>query len=316
MARQYDIVVVLAPILGCLLISACERAADDVPGIYKYDIANLKAASEASGDWSESKVVPLPLRDPRAIACAANGRLLAAGDRAVIALEADGRLAWRSLLSDEPRCLGPGKDGRIYVGCKDHIVVLDDKGGSIGEWTSLGENAVITSIAAGKDRVWVADAGARKISMFDQGGRLLGYLSPPDPFVVPSPFFDVAADGSEGVWVVNPGCLRVEHYAGDGRHIGNWGKASMVPAGFAGCCNPIHIALLPDGRFATSEKGIARIKSYAADGTFESVVAGPSMFAEDTHGLDLATTDSGDILVLDKEKRSVRQFGRKVGPKP
>lgn len=297
-------------LVTCIAMAGCQRPVDDVPKVYRYDIEALKAASEGRGDWIESAPLQLAFREPRAIASAPNGIIYAAGDRAVIAFGADGGTLWRSQLAEEPRCLAVGADQKIYAGCREHIVVLGPGGDVVGEWMGLGENAVITSVAVGSDRAWVADAGARRVAMFDLGGRLLGYLSPRDPFVVPSPYFDVAAGSSDGVWVVNPGCLRVEHYSKDGRYTSHWGSPSMQPPGFAGCCNPIHIALLPDGGFATAEKGMARIKVYAADGTLDSIVAGPRMFAEDAHGLDLATTTSGDILVLDKEKRSIRRFAR------
>lgn len=304
-------------LLACLAICGCDPPPDsDVPKAYKYDIANLKEASAATGEWVEIQSIPLPFRDPRAIACVGDGTILAAGDRAVVALAADGKEIWRSRLSDEPRCLGAGSGGKTYVGFRDHVMVLGASGAVVGEWTGLGENAVITSVAVGPEKVWVADAGSRKVAIFDLGGRLVGYLAPPDPFVAPSPFFDLTADSSGGVWVVNPGCLRVEHYSADGARTTHWGGPSMDPSGFAGCCNPIHIALLPDGGFATSEKGIPRVKTYRPDGSFSCIVAGPKMFAEDTHGLDLAAATTGDILVLDREKRTVRLFSPKRERKP
>jgi len=39
-----------------------------------------------------------------------------------------------------------------------------------------------------------------------------------------------------------------------------WGKRSGI-ADFFGCCNPAHLALLPDGRFVTSGKGIPASRS-------------------------------------------------------
>lgn len=305
------------PMMALLALCGCEPPpGSDVPKAYKYDIAKLREVSDASAEWAEAMSIPLPFRDPRAIASASDGNILAAGDRAVVALALDGRELWRAPLPEEPTCLGAAPDGRTYVGFRDHLAVLDGGGAVIGEWIGLGENAVITSVAAGASRIWVADAGSRKVAIFEPAGRLLGYLAPPDPFVAPSPFFDVAADPAGGVWVANPGCLRVEHYSAEGRRTTHWGKPSMEPSGFAGCCNPIHIALLPSGGFATSEKGIPRVKTYRADGSFSGIVAGPGMFAEDTHGLDLAARTTGDILVLDRERRGIRIFKRREDKNP
>ena len=96
--------------------------------------------------------------------------------------------------------------------------------------------------------------------------------------VAPSPHLDVAAAPDGTAWVTNPGRHRLEHYSADGQLLRTWGKASAAIAGFTGCCNPTDIAVLPDGRLVTAEKGIPRVKIYKTNGTFESVVAGPESF--------------------------------------
>lgn len=85
----------------------------------------------------------------------------------------------------------------------------------------------------------------------------------------------------------------------------------MTREGFCGCCNPSNFAILSDGSFVTSEKGIERIKVYLPDGTFKCIVAGPDAFIEGTTGLDLAVNSRDRIFVLDPEKRMVRVFGNK-----
>jgi hypothetical protein len=99
-----------------------------------------------------------------------------------------------------------------------------------------------------------------------------------------------------------------------------WGKAGSDIAGFFGCCNPSHLALLPDGRFVTSEKGIPRIKIYRADGEMECVVAGPQQLDVPANSLgdprttesqlvfDVAVDGQGRILVLDHRSNSIRVF--------
>jgi hypothetical protein len=91
----------------------------------------------------------------------------------------------------------------------------------------------------------------------------------------------------------------------------NWGRPAAEIDGFCGCCNPTDFALLPDRRFVTSEKGLARVKVYGAEGKFECVVAAPEVFAEDVVGLDLAADAQGRIYVLDPSAKAVRIFARK-----
>jgi hypothetical protein len=82
----------------------------------------------------------------------------------------------------------------------------------------------------------------------------------------------------------------------------------MSIEGFCGCCNPTHIAILRDGSFVTSEKGIARVKIYNRLGNLISLVAGPDQFIEGTEGLDLATDSEQRIYVLDPKQKAIRIF--------
>jgi hypothetical protein len=56
---------------------------------------------------------------------------------------------------------------------------------------------------------------------------------------------------------------------------------------------------VPGGGFATAEKGIPRIKRYAADGTLQAVVADEGAFARGRIVQDLAVDTQGRVLVLD-----------------
>ena len=96
----------------------------------------------------------------------------------------------------------------------------------------------------------------------------------------------------------------------------------MAVENFCGCCNPVNLAVLADGRIVTAEKGIPRVKVHAADGRFECVVAGPKQLAptktitEETRtqfkllAVDLAVDSGGRVLVLDPARRSVRIFNK------
>ena len=112
----------------------------------------------------------------------------------------------------------------------------------------------------------------------------------------------------------------VETFATTGELEAVWGKAGGDVSSFFGCCNPSHLARLPDGRFVTSEKGIPRVKIYSSEGNFDCVVAGPEQLAvpaaaigdpraELTAGVfDVAADSQGRVLVLDPAHRCVRVF--------
>jgi len=122
----------------------------------------------------------------------------------------------------------------------------------------------------------------------------------------------------------NPGRHRVEAYSFDGDFEGSWGKPTAAIEGFCGCCNPINLAMLPDGRVVTCEKGLPRVKVYNAVGDFDSVVAGTDSFPENAKvgageaeaesalaGLDAAVDSKGRIYILDLVTGGVRVMQRK-----
>ena len=205
-------------------------------------------------------------------------------------------------------------DGTIYVGMLDHIEVFDSAGKQVSSWASLGEKAYLTSISANSNEIWAGDAGNRVVYKYSPSGQIVALFGKKDSatgapgIIVPSPHLDVESAGDGGVWVANPGRHELELYAADGKLTRTWGKNSFTIDGFSGCCNPTDFALLPGGKFATSEKGIPRVKIYAADGKFEGVVAGFETFKPEVVGLDLAADAQGHIYVMDPASKSVRVY--------
>ena len=143
--------------------------------------------------------------------------------------------------------------------------------------------------------------------------------------IVPSPYLHVAMAPDGLLRVNNPGRHRVETYTTAGDLEFSWGKPSAAIEGFCGCCNPVGLALLPDGRYVTCEKGLPRVKVYSAEGAFESVVAGAESFpenaaatfvkgAEDCRlgGLDAAVDSQQRVYVLDLVTAEVRVMKRKA----
>jgi len=247
-------------------------------------------------------------------------------------LDRNGRPVAELACSGAVRCLGVGADGTVYVGLRDHVEIQDARGKRLGAWDPPPGRPFLTGIAVGKQEVFVADAGNRIVWRQDLSGKVLGKIGAKDSkrnipgLVLPSPFLDVelAADGL--LRVNNPGRHRVELYSVDGDLELSWGKPSMGIEGFCGCCNPVNLALLSDGRVVTFEKGLPRVKVYAADGTFECVVAGPESFA-DTGGVDAITEadevmyggldgvvdSAGRVIVLDLLGATLHVMKRKPG---
>jgi hypothetical protein len=259
--------------------------------------------------------IPVDLAEPRGLASQPDGTVLVCGDRALLAVDRGGAVLARYPLEGEPTCVSVGGDGRIYLGLGDHVEVIEPASeetarprGAPRAWSDLGPQAIVTSIAAAGANVFVADAGNRAVLRFDTGGKLLGRID--GDWVVPSPYFDLAAQPDGTLWVANPGRHLLLHFTSEGRLLGSWGGESTAPEGFLGCCNPVHIALLPCGSLVTSEKGILRVKVFESEGRLTGVAALPADFSATERSVDLATrkANGGEILVLVPGERAVRVY--------
>ena len=226
--------------------------------------------------------------------------------------------------------MGFAKDGTMYVGAMDRVEVYPAGPAGRSSWDSAGDKAIFTAVAVTQEWVLVADAGNREILRYDRSGKLIerirkkGPAGKIDGVLKPSAHFDVEV-GADGLIRANdPGRLCVDIYTAQGELLTSWGKGGPDIDRFIGCCNPVRVALLPDGSVVTSEKGLPRVKVYTKEGKFDCVVAGPESFvklrcptANCTTGaaLDLAVDSRGRILVLDPATRQVRIFVRKTGIK-
>jgi sugar lactone lactonase YvrE len=202
----------------------------------------------------------------------------------------------------------------ILIADSSHVVKYDHDGTILEEWPDLGERARITSMALKEDRVYVADAGNRRVVIFNTSGEELGAFEGKAEteaghgFIVPSPNFDLVVNSFGELWVVNPGKHALENYSDDGRMRGFWEHITAEIEGFLGCCNPARITVMEDGSFVTSERGLVRIKIYDQSGKLLSVVAPPALFKEEGRAPDVCVDKSGNVYALDFDKNMIRIF--------
>lgn len=287
-------------------------------------VAEMKETSEAYRKvdpelvaYRQEREIETGLRDPRGIALSSEATLYVAGDRAIRVFGRDGVFQQQITLGDAPHCLAVDDGGTMFVGYRGHLRAHDAGGAIIAEWAVDGEQPYVTCVTLSADDVWVANAGDRVVLRYSRSGQLTGRLGERDDsrgvpgLLIPSWHLDVAVGPDELLLVSNPGRLALETYTVDGDMRGTFEKASMEIDGFCGCCNPTDIAVLPDGRVVTAEKGIPRVKILNRDGTLSCVVATPDDLSRAASGLDLAVGADGRVLVLDPQARLVRVFAQK-----
>lgn len=331
------VLVALAVVVAIVAVTKLDVFGNKGSGLskeYTYDIAELARVDPNLILYEEcAGIIRTGFSDSHGIIVDSEGSIYVAGDRAIRIFALNGDLQREIELTDVPRCLAVAVDGTIYIGLKDHVDVYDTQGQRQASWDNLGPDAILTSIAVMEDNVFVADAGNRVVLRYDMMGNSIKAIGKKDAdrnipgFVVPSAYFDLAVSRDGLLRVVNPGRLRIEAYTLDGDFEFSWGRASIDIEGFCGCCNPVNIAMLPDGGFVTCEKGLVRVKVYDSEGRFVGVVASPSQLVDDGElticefpeqcragGFDVAVDPAGRIFVLDTIKNIIRTFTKRRGP--
>jgi len=310
--------------LGALGLLAAEKTKEANP--FAYDVGRFLKTDPTLIGYEQKALFRIPRNGARALAIDPEGHLLVAADKYVSRLKKDGTMVSEFALSAEGKCLAAAGD-EVFVGMRDHVELYERSGKLKSSWETASPKSYLTGMVAGENDLFVADAGQRILLRYDRSGKLVKRIGEKNKernipgFIVPSPFFAVALAKDGLLRVTNPGRHRVEVYTVDGDLEQAWGRPGAAIENFCGCCNPIHLAMLPDGRALTLEKGIPRVKVYAADGAFESVVAGAESFAENAKvcgpsdctvgGLAGAVDADGRVYILDFVANNIRVMERK-----
>jgi hypothetical protein len=252
----------------------------------------------------------------RGIAVNEKLQVFVCGDRHVVVYDSQGNKTSEFRIDSTANCIALNNN-MIYLGMGCRVVCYHAEGNLKSVWKPYNNQGYITSIAATNEFIYAADAMNKRILKYTTDGDLVLDFGKKDSqagtpgFVIPSLYFDIAPGGFNDLWIVNPGLLQVENYTLSGTMRTSWGSETLDNNGFTGCCNPAHMALLPDGSFVTYEKGTDKIKVFDPMGRFSCMVAGSgsfkgrSDFQQGRNNLvkDLATDIHGTIYVLDAYNR-------------
>ncbi len=284
------------------------------PQPFAYETGEFTRVDPALLRYRPAQRIDSRLQQTTAIAVGPEDRIFVGGDRSVHVHARDGTFERALACSGTPRCLDVGADGAVYVGLDARVEVYEPEGVLRRAWDVPGTGSRLTSLDWCAARVHAADYGQQAVWTFRETGETIARFGNRDagrkapPFAIPSPYFDLAMGLDGRLRVVNPGKHWIGAFSVEGQLDFTWGESSFRWEGFSGCCNPAHFALLPDGGFVTSEKGLPRLKVHGRDGKFLGVVAGPESLGEDPSARDVAVDSTGRVLVLDPATRSVRVY--------
>jgi len=233
--------------------------------------------------------------------------------------------------------------GQLVVAFRNRLAVYSMDGKKQTEWAPFRKNGNVHSLALTSDAIFAADSTELVVLRFDEAGQLVREIGrkPKEPpqgddvnvfpgFVVLGSPISLAVSRATGIlFVANPGMHRVEAFTQDGHWepSQSWGEASSNLFSFTGCCNPVCIASLSDGRIVTAEKSSnLRVKIFLTNRKLDCVVAGPDILtnpplnvplpqnfravtANDNNRFVLIAAISGDrIIVYDPILRIFRLF--------
>jgi hypothetical protein len=316
---------------GILAVSTVSLARAASPGKdanpFALDVERLRKTDPKLIHYEQVGQFGSPNQNPRRIAIGPDDRVYIAAANSVTVLDRAGARISEIACPAVVRCVAVAGDGAIYAGVRDHVEVFDRNGKLLATWDTPGKRTWISGLAVGEKDVFAADSGNRVVLRYEKSGKLVSRIGEKNKdrnipgFILPSPYLDVELARDGLLRVNNTGRHRVEAYTVEGDLEFFWGKPSAAIDGFCGCCNPVGLALLPDGRYVTCEKGLPRVKIYSKDGAFECVVAGVESFPENwlkcsladctVGGLDAAVDSQQRVFILDLVKADVRIMARK-----
>ncbi len=247
------------------------------------------------------------------IAVGAGDRIYVLGDGEIRIFEANGDPVRKWKAPANAACLAAGNDGRVYVGTAGRVEIYENEGTPGGGFAAGDEDrpAHITAIQIFGKEILVADAAARIILRYDATGTQLGLIgnrNKTGSFMLPNRWLDFDVDAKGIVHATDTGRHRVSAWALDGSPLGHFGKFGMKnPEDFVGCCNPVNVALSPDGKVVTAEKMVARIKIFEPDGKLLAVI-GSEHFDPNCIHIHLAVDSKGRILAADPVRREIKVF--------
>jgi hypothetical protein len=286
-----------------------------VENVYEYKLDKFKEVDTTTICYKPVLEIHPAVQGLKAVAVDHTDHIYIASEGKVLKYSPSGDSIFAFSIVDSVVSLAVAANGDLFLASKRNVLHYGKNGKLVKKWKEIGRSAYITSVALGDSSVFLADAGNKIVHHYNFTGELIGQIGAKDKdkgipgFFIPSPYFDVLVDKQNQLWAINSGRHAFEAYTKSGELITRWNRTSMTIEGFSGCCNPSHVALLSDGGFVTSEKGIVRIKIHEKTGDFRCVVASPDQFVDGTTGIDLAVDSKDRIIALDPVKNLVRVYG-------
>jgi hypothetical protein len=252
------------------------------------------------------------------IAVGPDDTLYSLGDDEIRIFDTGGRFLRSWKVKPKAACLDVGSDKLVYIGSLGRVDIYTPNGQHAGgiDVGDPGRPAVVTAVRIYENEILVADAKAKIIRRYDAAGKQSGVIGDKNKtggFMLPNGWLDFDIDANGIILATDTGRHRVTKWILDGEPISAFGKFGMQdPADFVGCCNPVNLAVGPDGNIVTAEKMIARVKVFSFDGTLIGYI-GPENFDPQCRNIHLEVDSIGRIIAADPVQHVIRIFSPATG---
>ena len=260
----------------------------------------------------------------------AKGNVFGGGGNKVVLFDPDGarKLAWENLphsvtavaVDDKGVIYAGGKDGES---CKITRLEIKDNTPVTGKTMALAaEVNNVNSIKTAKDLLLVGDSKGRcihKLAAADgksqgvigmgKGGKPTGLVS------TCCGILDFDVDSKGQLVIANLGQHRVTICNDKGSNAKSWGQAGKKPEDFCGCCNPVSVAVAPDGSIVTAEKTIPRLKLYSANGKKLLGITETEDFDKGCANLIVTVDANKNIYAVDGKSNVIKVFSAPAAKK-
>lgn len=296
-------VLVVLVFIGYMIYDSVRPEASDqsqIPGSFKDSLPDA---------WKISDELKITEGALKAVTVSPTGKIYIGGDSFVSCYNKELKLEW-NIKTPHPISSLSNYGDTIFASTIDLILIISSDGKMKDEWGPFEENGIITSVTSNKNYVVYGDAGNKMVIVLDKSGVVKKLIGQNDgQFVLPSPYFDVALNADNTLYIANTGHRRVETRNMDGEIKSYFGEPGTAAGAFCGCCNPAHFAIIPGG-FVTAEKGINRIKILNNSGEFVEYVSAKNKFTVSVP-LDVASADGKTIYAANPADSKLYVFNRK-----
>ncbi len=280
--------------------------------IYRFNnkdkvVVDNRAEYPESIYYRESRTVQLLLEQASCMAIT-DRNILVGGDKKLLLLSTGAVLENVVELEFAPLSICHNRDFGVILAFANHVGLYSYEGDFIGELFKLDGNAKITSMISFSGYLFLVDAVGKKIIRYNIHDKKHMEINRYNgqKFILPSPYFELAAGKDNTFFVTDPGRRKIVNLDINMNYLSSWGKSSFALDGFAGCCNPVQLAVTNKMDFITVEKGNNRIKLYSEQGEFLDLILIDENLPKGTEIRDIAIDENNSLYIL--ETKALRIF--------